>query len=112
MPAPGTPLKTLLLVAALALLPLALAGSGAQVRTSSEGYEDEGSGTPVTHIAPGESVTWRNVGGVHTVTSYTASFSSSAFGPGDSVTLVFDEPGAHAYRCVFHLNMQGLVVVA
>lgn len=86
-------------------------------------YSDAGTGTPVTSVATGETITWFWSQGVHTVTHRVnpaldvlpPEFDSgfiSANEPDPTFSLAFDEPGVYEYYCTLHVTMRGVVVVA
>lgn len=68
-------------------------------------------------VQAGTAVTWINQDGIiHSITSGTAEnqtddFDSGFFDQGESVTLMFDEPGVYTYFCRRHNFMQGTVTV-
>ncbi len=61
----------------------------------------------------GTAVTWTNHGSfAHTVTSDEGEeLASGLFGPDETFSHTFDEPGEYAYHCQPHPNMRGLVKV-
>ncbi|HET7094553.1 MAG TPA: cupredoxin domain-containing protein [Thermomicrobiales bacterium] len=63
-------------------------------------------------IAVGATVTWRNDGAApHTATAADGAFDTGQIDPGQQATATFDQPGSFAYRCAFHPNMEGTIVV-
>jgi plastocyanin len=64
-------------------------------------------------IAAGTTVTWENkTEAAHTVMSDNLAFEDSGpFGPGETFSAVFTEPGTYAYRCGPHPPMTGTIVV-
>lgn len=76
------------------------------------GYQD-GNGLPVTVIGAGDSVRFTNTGAVpHTATDLAGGFDTGTVFPGGSSTVGFPEPGVFAYKCLFHADMYGVLVVA
>lgn len=74
-----------------------------------------------TTIATGDTVTWNNVGGLHTVTQCDddfgvcpppGGFDSGFLNPGDTFSQTFDEPGVITYWCDIHpVQMRGRILV-
>lgn len=68
-------------------------------------------------VQAGDTVTWLNTGGIHSVTAEDGSFSSGDAAPNDDprwpFTHRFDRPGVFPYVCIPHefLNMRGVVEV-
>ncbi len=60
----------------------------------------------------GDSVTWNDTGGSHTVTSDTNAFGSGTLGFGDEFSHRFGTSGAFRYYCSIHRYMTGEVDVA
>lgn len=58
------------------------------------------------------SVTWKNVGTTHTVTSDLGGTFDELLSPGESFTFNFTAPGEYKYHCNFHPNMRATVVVS
>lgn len=66
----------------------------------------------VSEVAVGTTVTVTNEDTAsHTWTSTDGAFNSGGLGPGDSFEFTFDEPGTFEYRCNFHTEMTGTIVV-
>ncbi|MGD9713503.1 MAG: plastocyanin/azurin family copper-binding protein [Thermomicrobiales bacterium] len=64
-------------------------------------------------IAPGDTVTWTNVGAApHTATATDQSFDTGVLNPGDSATQTFTESGEVSYFCAFHPSMTGTITVS
>jgi plastocyanin len=63
-------------------------------------------------VTPGDSVTWKNVEGRHTVTAKKGNFDQVISGD-ERVSRKFKKPGTWRYICRFHvdLGMKGTVVV-
>ena len=83
---------------------------GAEVKISE--YAFTGS---TVHIKVGQSVQWRNDGGVpHTVTDTSSNtFASAVINPGQTYVQTFDKPGIYNYVCSIHPDkMKGTIVVA
>ncbi len=64
--------------------------------------------------APGTAVTWVNTSATaHTVTGADLAFPDSGLiEPGQSFSLIFDEPDTYRVRCVPHPGMEGVIVIA
>ncbi|HEX2194289.1 MAG TPA: plastocyanin/azurin family copper-binding protein [Candidatus Limnocylindria bacterium] len=63
-------------------------------------------------IAVGDTVTWTNSDDApHTATAENDAFDSGNLDRGQSFSFTFTEPGTYAYRCDFHSEMQGTIVV-
>jgi plastocyanin len=72
--------------------------------------------TPKTiTVKAGETVTWNNKQGNHTVTADDNSWESPTLNPGKTFAQQFSKPGTYAYHCSFHGspggNMSGVIVV-
>jgi plastocyanin len=69
--------------------------------------------TPATlEIAVGDTVTWINNDDTeHTATAFDGTFDSGELAEGASFSFTFDTPGEFGYRCLFHSEMQGTIVV-
>lgn len=62
-------------------------------------------------VAPGDTITWLNVGVVpHTVTAADAAWDSGELAPGQRFTLVVGAPGDTPYVCRYHPTMNGRLV--
>jgi plastocyanin len=91
----------------------AASGAAFAARAASEVAIRDFAFDPATlEVAVGTTVTWRN-GGVapHTSTATDGGFDTGRIDPGQNATATFDQPGTFAYRCAFHPNMEGEVVV-
>lgn len=67
---------------------------------------------PTVEIAAGATVVWRNAGNApHTATASDGAFDTGRIDPGQEATVTFDTAGSFAYRCAFHPNMKGTIVV-
>ncbi|HUR69719.1 MAG TPA: hypothetical protein VM370_10790 [Candidatus Thermoplasmatota archaeon] len=104
-------MRALVLLSLVLLVPVALAGATHEVDVRNSGYTDVESGTPVTSIHVGDTVLWRNLEGHHTITDIDGSASHGGFSAGETASHTFTAPGVTPYRCSFHLNMHGLIVV-
>jgi plastocyanin len=63
-------------------------------------------------IAVGDTVTWTNSDSMpHTATDEDDRFDSGNLDPGQSFSFTFTAPGTYAYRCDYHSNMAGTIVV-
>lgn len=63
-------------------------------------------------VPAGTTVAWTNADSApHTVTALDGSFDSGIFDPGGGFAWKFTSPGAFAYQCALHPQMQGEVVV-
>jgi plastocyanin len=63
-------------------------------------------------VVRGGTVTWTNRGKLeHTATSAQGIFDTTDLNPGQSRTITFSNPGTYQYKCSFHSNMNGTVVV-
>jgi plastocyanin len=63
-------------------------------------------------VSKGTTIKWTNNGAdIHTVTSSTALFDSGDLDPGDTYSRTFDSIGSFPYQCIYHLGMNGTVLV-
>jgi plastocyanin len=63
-------------------------------------------------IMVGDTVTWTNSDSMpHTATDEDDRFDSGNLDPGQSFSFTFTAPGTYAYRCDYHSNMSGTIVV-
>jgi plastocyanin len=63
-------------------------------------------------IAVGDTVTWINNDDTeHTATAFDGAFDSGQLAEGASFSFTFDTPGQFDYRCLFHSEMQGTIIV-
>ena len=63
-------------------------------------------------MAAGDTVVWTNSDFVpHTATARGGAWDSKSVGANGTWTLVARTAGRHAYYCVFHPNMQGVIEV-
>lgn len=83
--------------------------SGSEVKVDISGFAfNPGTIT----IKVGQTVTWTNNDSVsHNVLADDGSFSSNTLGTGDSFSFTFNTAGTFTYKCGFHANMVGTVIV-
>ncbi len=63
-------------------------------------------------VAVGDTVTWTNSDSMpHTATSEDDAFDSGNLDEGQSFSFTFTEPGTYQYRCDYHSDMGGTIVV-
>ncbi len=63
-------------------------------------------------IAVGDTVTWTNSDSMpHTATSEGDAFDSGNLDEGQAFSFTFTEPGTYEYRCEYHSEMTGTIVV-
>lgn len=103
-----------LVVAGVALA--AVAASGAAMMSGAQSFNASISGsgfnpTRLTVLA-GDTVTWNDTGGSHTVTSDDNAFASGTLGLGDKYSHRFGASGTFRYYCAIHRYMTGEVDVA
>jgi plastocyanin len=66
----------------------------------------------VLEVSVGDTITWVNDDDTeHTVTAFEGAFDSGELAEGASFSFTFDAPGEYRYRCLFHSEMQGTIVV-
>ena len=66
----------------------------------------------VLEVTVGDTVTWINDDDTeHTVTAFEGAFDSGELAEGASFSFTFDTPGEYRYRCLFHSEMQGTIIV-
>lgn len=91
------------------------APSTASVKGSNFKWQDDASGTPVTTIKVGGTITWTVTGGTHQLERVAgnatngcdqldASFDSGNLTSGQTVTRTFNKVGTFGYRCGIHLG--------
>jgi plastocyanin len=85
------------------------AGSGKEVKVDISGFAfNPGSVT----IQVGDTVIWTNNDSAsHNVKADDGSFASSTLGNGASFSYTFNTAGTFTYKCGFHANMLGTVIV-
>lgn len=84
----------------------------ATVKNAGVKWKDEASGTPVTTIKVGGTVTWTITSGLHSIEKMAGegcdeledSFDSDNLGVGKSVTRTFTKAGTFGYHCGIHLG--------
>jgi|SRR5687768_16930380 len=95
--------------------PTSTAPATATVKGSNFQWRDDVSGTPVTTIRVGGSITWTVTGGTHQLERVApsaangceeleASFDSTNLTSGQTVTRTFTKAGTFGYRCGIHLG--------
>jgi plastocyanin len=114
-------MRTLLLVPALAVAIVLLAGCATQASVAAAPVETAEVTMPPSYrfdppaiqVPAGTTVTWRNDD--HFTHSVSVSGTALPFlnlPPGQSGTITFDQPGAYDYLCTYHAqDMQGTVIV-
>ena len=91
------------------------ATASASVKGSNFKWQDDSSGTPVTTIKVGGTVTWTITGGTHSLERVApsagngcdeldASFDSDDLGSGQTVSRTFTKVGTFGYHCGIHLG--------
>jgi plastocyanin len=113
-------MRTFLLVPALVVAIVLLAGCAAQTNAAAPVETAEVSMPPSYQFEPaaiqvpaGTTVTWRNSDHfTHSVNVTGGGFEFLNLPPGQSGTLTFEQPGTYAYVCTYHAqDMQGTVIV-
>ena len=95
--------------------PTSTAPATATVKGSNFKWQDDASGTPVTTIKVGGTITWTVTGGTHKLERVAgtaangcdqldASFDSNNLTSGQSVTRTFTKVGTFGYHCGIHLG--------
>ena len=111
-PTPASPSPT---ATATSPTPTTSTPATATVKGSNFKWQDDASGTPVTTIKVGGTVTWTVTGGTHKLervassaangcAELDASFDSNNLTSGQSVTRTFTKAGTFGYRCGIHLG--------
>lgn len=102
-------------IAAVAAFGFALAMGAQPARAATEHVVDvrEMAFRPATlTIAVGDTVTWTNSDSMpHTATSEDDAFDSGNLDEGQSFSFTFTAPGTYDYRCDYHSEMTGTIVV-
>jgi plastocyanin len=63
-------------------------------------------------VSVGDTVTWSNAdSAAHTVSAENGAFDSGNLDEGQAFSLTFDAPGTYIYRCDYHSEMTGTIVV-
>jgi plastocyanin len=84
-------------------------GSGESVTVA---IQDFAFGPPSLEIETGTTVVWRNGGQApHTATALDSTFDTGQLDAGQEGRFTFGQPGRYDYRCDFHPQMQGTIVV-
>jgi plastocyanin len=114
-------MRTLLLVLALAVIIVLLAGCAAQPSAAAAPVETAEVSMPPSYrfdppaiqVPAGTTVTWRNSDNfTHSVSVSGGAFPFLNLSPGQSGTITFDQPGAYDYVCTYHAqDMQGTIIV-
>jgi len=64
-------------------------------------------------IRRGDTVEWRNADfAPHTATGKNGGWDTGKLGRKEAAAITFDEPGHHAYYCVYHPHMTGEIIIA
>jgi plastocyanin len=114
-------MRMILLVPALAVAIVLLAGCAAQPNAAAAPVETAQVtmppsyrfDPPVIRVPSGTTVTWRNSDNfTHSVSVVDGKFPLLNLSPGQSGTITFDQPGEYAYICTYHAqDMKGTVIV-
>jgi len=114
-------MRTRLLVTALAVALMLLAGCAAQPSAAAAPVETAEVTMPPSYrfdppaiqVPAGTTVTWRNADNfTHSVNISGGAFPFLNLPPGQSGAITFDKPGAYDYICTYHAqDMQGTVIV-
>jgi plastocyanin len=114
-------MRTLLLVPALAVAIVLLAGCVAQPSADAAPVETALVSMPPSYrfdppaiqVPAGTTVTWRNSDHfTHSVSVAGGAFPFLNLPPGQSGAITFDQPGAYDYICTYHAqNMKGTIIV-
>ena len=107
------------LTAAVALLSLAAVlaatlASAPGVRAADHAVQIQGFafGPGTLTVAVGDTVTWTNADSApHTVSAESGAFDSGNLDEGQAFSFTFDTPGTYTYRCDYHSEMTGTIVV-
>jgi plastocyanin len=114
-------MRTLLLIPALALAIVHLAGCAAQTSAAAAPVETAQVSMPPSYrfdppaiqVPAGTTVSWRNDDNfTHSVSISGGAFPFLNLPPGQSDALIFDQPGAYDYVCTYHAqDMRGTIIV-
>jgi plastocyanin len=114
-------MRTLLLVTAVAVAIVLLAGCAVQTSAAAAPVETAEVTMPPSYrfdppaiqVPAGTTVTWRNSDNfTHSVSVVDGKFPLLNLSPGQSGAITFDQPGAYAYICTYHAqDMKGTVMV-
>ena len=114
-------MRTLLIISAVAVAMLLLAGCAAQTSAAAAPVETAEVSMPPSYrfdppaiqVTAGTTVTWRNSDNfTHSVSVADGKFPFLNLPPGQSGAITFDQPGAYNYICTYHAqDMKGTVIV-
>jgi predicted lipoprotein with Yx(FWY)xxD motif/plastocyanin len=89
------------------------AASPAAEAESAVTIQDFAFGPQTLEITAGTTVTFtNNDSAAHTATADDGSWDTGTIDAGASATITFDTPGTYTYKCAFHPNMTGTIVVS
>ncbi len=89
-----------------------MAPAVARAASASVQIQDFAFGPGTLTVAVGDTVTWTNSDSApHTTTSESGAFDSGNLDAGQSFSFTFTTPGTYVYRCDYHREMQGTIVV-
>ena len=96
------------MVVALAVVAVPATGAGTTVKAKNYKFVAK-----TVTIPKGGKVTWKDIGGRHSVTFKTLSFNKVISSSSPTVSKTFNRKGTFAYFCRFHksLGMRGTVIV-
>ena len=114
-------MRTILLVPAVAVAIVLLAGCAAQPSAAAAPVETAEVGMPPSYrfdppaiqVPAGTTVTWRNSDHfTHSVSISGGTFPFLSLSPGQTGSIPFDQPGTYDYICTYHAqDMQGTIIV-
>ena len=114
-------MRTLLIVPAVAVAIVLLAGCAVQTSAAAAPVETAEVTMPPSYrfdppaiqVPAGTTVTWRNSDNfTHSVSVVDGKFPLLNLPPGQSGAITFDQPGAYAYICTYHAqDMKGTIIV-
>ena len=114
-------MRTLLLIPTLAAAIALLAGCAAQTSAAAAPVETAQVSMPPSYrfdppaiqVPAGTTVAWRNSDNfTHSVSISGGAFPFLNLAPGQSGTILFEQPGAYNYVCTYHAqDMRGTVIV-
>ena len=114
-------MRTLLLVPALAIIIVLLAGCAAQPSAAAAPVETAEVSMPPSYrfvppaiqVPAGTTVTWRNADNfTHSVSVSGGAFPFLNLSPGQLGTITFDQSGTYDYLCTYHAqDMKGTIIV-
>lgn len=89
-----------------------LSPTAAHAADASVQIRDFAFGPGTVTVAVGDTVTWTNSDSApHTATAESGAFDSGNLDAGQSFSFTFTTPGTYVYRCDYHSEMQGTIVV-